>query len=301
LVEHNVPRLIAPGVDSSTELTPDFATTFENIDTFLAAGRKSNGLLGLINTVWGDDAEILMRMSWPGMAYGAAAPWQTTPMDQGKFFSDYAGIMYPPLIAPEVASALENLTEAETNLQKVLGHDTIFPFWADPFKPDTLKNAAMHREDLHRVRISAEEAQRHLYRALSLGGDPTTLSSLLFGSRFLDYAGLRYLYPLEIVDLWQSLGSHPGREQFWYYFGDGVIYPAHGRVADLMYGITELREAFRSSWLAEYSPYRLASALGRWDAEYEYWRRLQERFRAFSTDFREGDTLPPLDTFTKGN
>jgi hypothetical protein len=68
-----------------------------------------------------------------------------------------------------------------------------------------------------------------------------------------------------------------------------------------MYAITELREEFRSGWLAEYSPYRLAAALGRWDAEYEYWRRLQERFRFFSTDFREGDTLPPLDTFTKGN
>jgi hypothetical protein len=68
-----------------------------------------------------------------------------------------------------------------------------------------------------------------------------------------------------------------------------------------MDGIMGLREAFRAGWLAEYSSYRLAAALGRWDAEYEYWRRLQERFRVFSTDFREGDTLPPLDTVTKGN
>jgi len=303
LVAHNVPRFVAPGVerDIQSELIPDFATTFENIDTFLAAGRKSDGLLGLINTVWGDNINLLMRMVWPGLAYGAAAPWQTMPMDQGKFFSEYAGIMYPPQIAPEVASALENLTDAETNLQKLLGHETMFASWPDPFSSKTLKNAAMHREDSHRVRISAEEAEKHLYRALSLGGDPMTLSSLLFGSRFLDYAGLRSLYPLEIVDLWQSLGSHPSREEFWYYFGDGVIYQTHGRTADLMYAITELREEFRSGWLAEYSPYRLAAALGRWDAEYEYWRRLQERFRFFSTDFREGDTLPPLDTFTKGN
>ena len=301
LVAHNVPRFIAPGVDSSTELTPDFVQTFENIDTFLAAGRKSSGLLGLINTVWGDDSELLMRMSWPGMAYGAAAPWQSRPMDQGRFFSDYAGIMYAPLIAPEVAAALENLTEAEANLQKVLGHDTIFPFWAgDPFGPENLKNAAIHREDLRRVRILAEEAQTHLYRALSLGGDPTTLSSLLFGSRFLDYAGLRNLYPLEIVALWQRLGPRPSADQFWRQFGDLVIYQVHGRISDLMYGITELREAYRSAWLAEYSPYRLAAALGRWDAEYEYWRRLQQRFEVFSENIHDGDTLPPLDRFTEG-
>jgi len=303
LVAHNVPRLIAPGVerDITAELIPDYAATFENIDTFLAAGRKSNGLLGLINTAWGDNLTLLMRMVWPGLAYGAAAPWQTMPMDQQKFFSDYASIMYPPPVAAEVASALENLTEAEANLQKVLGYETELVNWIDPFRPKSLKNAAVHREDLRRVRISAEEAEKHLYRALSLGGDPTTLSSLLFGSRFLDYAGLRYLYPLEIVDLWQRLGSHPSVDQFWQSFGNQVIYQVHGRISDLMDEIMGLREAFRSGWLTEYSPYRLASTLGRWDAEYEYWGRLQGRFRVFAADFQDGDTLPPLETLTKRN
>jgi hypothetical protein len=133
-----------------------------------------------------------------------------------------------------------------------------------------------------------------------LGGDPTALASLLFGSRYLDYAGLRYLYPLEIVDLWQSLGSHPSVDQFWQNFGDLVTYQVHGRVSDLTYGITELREEFRSGWLAEYNPYRLAAALGRWDAEYEYWRRLQQRFELFSEKIHDGDALPPLDQFTEG-
>ena len=61
-----------------------------------------------------------------------------------------------------------------------------------------------------------------------------------------------------------------------------------------MDAITELRAAYRSEWLAEYTPYRLESALGRWDAEFEYWRWLQARLEAFSRTSREGDTLPPL-------
>ncbi len=43
--------------------------------------------------------------------------------------------------------------------------------------------------------------------------------------------------------------------------------------------------------------YRLDSALGRWDAEFEYWRQFQARLHAFSSSSREGATLPPLDSF----
>ena len=60
--------------------------------------------------------------------------------------------------------------------------------------------------------------------------------------------------------------------------------------------ITELRAAYRSEWLAQYTPYRLESALGRWDAEFEYWRRLQARLEAFSQSSREGDALPSLES-----
>ena len=89
LVAHHVPHLIAPGVTSWNQIAPDFFRSFENIDTFLAAGQKS-GALGIVNTIWTDDAQILIRMSWPGMAYGAAAAWQSAPMDRKTFFSTFA-------------------------------------------------------------------------------------------------------------------------------------------------------------------------------------------------------------------
>jgi hexosaminidase len=102
LVAHNVPYFVQPGVKSYDQIASDDETAYENIDTFLAAGRHSSAL-GLINSVWSDDAQLLLRMSLPSMAYGAAAPWQSVPMDRADFFFDYARQMYSAAIAPDIA------------------------------------------------------------------------------------------------------------------------------------------------------------------------------------------------------
>ena len=70
-------------------------------------------------------------------------------------------------------------------------------------------------------------------------------------------------------------------------------------MGDLMDSITELRAEYRRAWESEYAPYRLASAIGRFDAEYEYWRRLQARFWEVRRNFREGAALPPLDALRR--
>ncbi len=113
LVAKGVPHFVQPGVTSWSQIAPDFDTSFENIDTFIAAGRKSNAL-GVINSIWADDGQILLRMSLPGMAYGAAAAWQSTLIDRPHFFSNYARIMYPAGISRDVATALEKLSQSET-------------------------------------------------------------------------------------------------------------------------------------------------------------------------------------------
>jgi hypothetical protein len=70
----------------------------------------------------------------------------------------------------------------------------------------------------------------------------------------------------------------------------------HARAADLMDLITELRELYRAAWQAEYTPYRLGAALGRFDAEYEYWRRFQAKLWEMRRNFKEGSPLPALDS-----
>jgi len=301
LVSERVPHIVATGVTSWNQIAPDFDTTFDNIDTFLAAGRKSHAM-GLMNTVWTDDGQMLMRMSWPGIAYGAAAPWQSAPMDQATFFSDYARLMYPPAIASDVATALEDLKKSEGTLQKVLGGQTMIQLWRDPFNPQILKKCAAGHSDLRQTRLLAEDAEARLDHAVALGGDRTTLESLLFGSRLLDYAGQKFQTAPELEEWWQRLGPvRPGNEMWWNEWGSMVIYQDHSRLVDLMDAITELRAEYRSAWRAEYTPYRLASAVGRWNAEYEYWRRMQSRLLTFSESSHEGDKLPPLASFAESH
>lgn len=295
LVDHHIPHFIQPGVTAYAQVVPDFNLSFANIDDFLAAGRRSTTLLGLINSIWADDGEILFRMTLPGMAYGAAAAWQSAPVDRARFFSDYSAIVYPPSVAPDVGAALQALAESESDLQKAVGEQTMFAFWRDPLFTVYLQELEGHEGDLRASRLAAENAEAHLGTALGNGGDPATLNSLVLGSRLLDYAGQRFETPVELADLWTRVGPRrPDADTWWNEWESQVVYQDHSRIVDLMDAITELRAAYQREWLAEYTPYRLGSALGRFDAEYEYWRRFQDQLQEFSDSTHEGTPLPPL-------
>ncbi|MEO6922850.1 MAG: glycoside hydrolase family 20 zincin-like fold domain-containing protein, partial [Bryocella sp.] len=296
LAKAGIPMMIQPGVTSWNQISPDYARTFANIDGFVAAGRNVKAM-GVLVTVWADDGQLLMRMSYPGMAYGVASAWQDHSLKKETFFSDYARLMYPAQVAPDVAQALQALTESETNFQKVFGLNAISGLWYDPFSPVYYKHLASHREDFRQTRLLAEDAEESLMRALANGGDPATLNSLLVGARTLDYAGSRYLSALDIANIWQKIGAtKPDAEKWWNEFGSQVTYQDHSLIVDLMDAITELRPQYKAEWLAEYTPYRLGSTLGRWDAEYQYWRALQDRLKEFSDTSHEGDNLPPLES-----
>jgi hexosaminidase len=293
LIAYDVPNMVASGVSSWVEIAPDFEKTFANVDTLLAAGRKAH-TLGLLNTVWTDDNQVLLRMSWPGIAYGAIAPWQSRPIDQETFFAEYAQIMYPPAASSEMAAALTSLNASELAFQKAAGVETMAAVWNDPFAPSTLKHMEDQRDHLRQTRLLAEDAQEHLIHAQSLGADPVALANFVVGARLLDYAGMKYIYALELNDLWATLPQKPSAQQVHEALAVGVDNYDHSRLADLIDGISQLRPRYRAAWLSQYTDYRLATALGRWDAEYEYWRLAQTRFEAFTSNFKSGDTLPSL-------
>lgn len=287
LVEHHVPHMIATGVNGWSEIVPDFPATFSNIDTFVAAGRKSRAI-GMMNTIWGDDAQLLMRMSWPGLAYGAAAAWQQEPVDRANFFANYAAQMYPDA-APNLSQALSSLSQSETALENVMGQATMDRLWHDPFTPHFLRNCAEHRSDLRQTRLLAEDADARLREALADGENPLTLKSLLFGAQLLDYAGMRYQYACQLSSGWARLGQHPPPQQLSSLLdGPGI------RLRDLVDTITALRPLYKQEWLTEYYPYRLGSALDFWNGEAMHWRRLDERLQQIEFHFKAGDQLPSL-------
>jgi hexosaminidase len=295
LIAKHVPYMVATGVNGWSEIAPDYTLSFENIDTFIAAARKSAGL-GVMNTIWSDDVQMLKRPAWPGIAYGAAAAWQQQPMDRERFFATYAAREYPPASAPSVASALRKMADSETALQAVLGQDTMLALWGSPFAAKTLARSTVHAADLRRSRLLAEGAEEDWLRAVELGADAASARAYIVECRLLDYAGLKFQYGVEITQQWKLLGSHPGSQRLGNDFDNIVVSQQHGKLPDLMETITELKPQYEQAWLEEYTPYRLPAALGRWDAEYEYWRRLQSNLLQMLEAYTPAKGLPPFDS-----
>jgi hexosaminidase len=238
---------------------------------------------------------VLMRLSWPGMAYGAVAAWQSEPVANGSFFAGYARQMYPPSIAGDVTSALVALNASELHLQHALGQNSMMELWRNPFAPARLASSRQHQDDLRQSRLLAEEAQEALARIPSAGDTSGTLDDLVFAARLLDYAGLKFLYSVEIDAAWSALGPHPSRDRL-NEFIDNVSAEQHGRLPDLIDAITALRPHYQRAWLAEYQPYRMATALGRWDAEYQAWQQMQAHLGRYPESYQADSNLPPLES-----
>lgn len=293
LIAENVPNIVCSGVMSWDEIAPDFTVTFDNIDTLLVAGRRSHSL-GLLNTLWTDNDQMLMQMSWPGIAYGAAAAWQQRPMEQKTFFADYARIQYPSSIAPDFAAALAGLNKAERDLHAAVGEETTREFWRDPFTASSLKDLEGKYDDLRRSRLEAEDALVHLYAIRQAAPETPQLDTFIFGAQAVDLADRKFIYAGEIAKPWQSLPPNPTRQQFEDAVGRGMSNETHSRMMDMMDSLTGTRELYRKAWLEQYTPYRMGTALGHWDAEFLFWLRAQRNFEDFRRHFQSDEALPSL-------
>jgi hexosaminidase len=300
LVQNHIPYIVAPGVNGWSEIAPDYTLSFDNIDTFIAAGRAS-GTLGVMNTIWSDDVQMLKRPSWPGIAYGGAAAWQEKTVDREHFFSNYAALEYPPGPAPHIALALQELADSESSLQEVLGQNTMIALWHSPFTAKIVELASTRGDALHRSRLLAESAERNFLQAVAHGGDEDMLRPYIVECRLLDYAGLKFQYGVEILSAWKALGAAPEKALLRNDFENIVVSQQHGKIPDLMEMITELKPEYERSWGSEYTKYRMGAALGRWDAEYEYWRRLQDNLQEVVEEYDPKQGLPPFPSLLPRN
>jgi hexosaminidase len=296
LAKAGLPIVVAPAVWNWNEVSPSFLTSFANISGLLAVGRKY-GAIGLLNTGWSDDAQIIYRMSLPGMAYGAVAAWQSTPVDQDQFFSDYAIQLYSLAVADEAAAGLASLAKSQEAFSTALGGPTMLRFWDDPFEPARLKRLQDRESELRQARLWAGEAEAHFAKALDLKGDPASLSSLLLGARMLDHLGMKNLYAVEIARYFQMLGPGAPREKVNLLLRIQTASHNHGLIQDLMDSTTELKELYRQAWLAEYQTYRLGTALEKWDAEFQYWWKMQKGIQDVIGGLESGEPVPPLEAF----
>ena len=173
--EH-IPQVVAPAIWCYGQIAPDFYYTFANIDGLVRDGRKY-GAMGEMNTGWTDSGQMLYRPALPGMAFGAVAAWQTAPVNQKQFFSDYSAQMYPASAAADVASALDKLTLAEVSLAKVLGRIRCRTYGKIPSLPSSLtrpkqSRGAARRAVAGRGRTGAPATRTGLYPGYLFASQP---------------------------------------------------------------------------------------------------------------------------------
>jgi hypothetical protein len=299
-----LPRFVATGVSIWDQVAPNFDRSFDNIDAFLSRGRE-HGISGLINTLWTDDVAVLFRPAYPGMAYGAAAAWQTGPMNRRNFFSEYARIMYGEAPAAEAAAGIAAVDRSENELALAVGggrpewEETSPSFWDDPLTSAHLARSTAQKEHFHQSRLKAEDAIEHLSQALRLGADSSTLYDTLLEARLLDYAGMKNVYAAEMASVWRDLGEHPDPRRVHFWVGEFNSHD-HSRIQDLMDYSGDLEQTYRAAWLDTYTPYRLGAIMGKWNAEFQYWWKLTRRLHDFAAGFHQGDTLPPLESLSPG-
>ena len=271
LAKAHAPLVVAPAIWNWNEIFPDYHRSFADINGLTATGRRF-GALGILNTGWTDSAQTLYRLSLPGLAFGAVAGWQTGPVDTNRFFADYAALTYPAAVAAEVAPALEDLSTVEEMFERLLDDGTQFGFWADPLEPGRLAKLEARQTECRQARRLAESAEERLLRAVRLAPDDPTLPSLLLSARLFDYLGMKRLYAVEWAGYFRELQANPDPKLVSLYLGNQMNAQDHGMLADLVDASSGLREPYREAWLAESTPYRLGSALARWDGETEFWR-----------------------------
>ena len=275
LAEANIPTVVAPAVWNWNELFPDYHRSMVNINGLTATGRKFK-TLGLLITGWTDCAQTIYRQSLPGLALGAAAGWQSEPVDTNTFFADYTAQVYTPAVAAEVAPALEELSTAQALFWQAFQGATQHAFWADPLEPRRLARLEKHQAELRQARLLAESAQERLDRARRLAPTDPTLNSLVLAARLFDYFGMKSLYAVEWAGYFRQFQASPDPKLEDLYIGNQMNSQDHGMLADLREAISGLKEPYRQTWLEEATSYRLPSALMRFDAEWLYWQAVQQ-------------------------
>ena len=287
LVAAGFDTVISPAVWNWNEIYPDYHRSFVDINGLCALARREKSL-GVLNTGWTDCAQTLYRLSLPGLALGAAAAWQSGPVDTNQFFADYAALTFPANTAHNMAAAMDNLSAVEEMFERILRDNTQHVFWHSPLEPGRLARVEKSETQLRQARLLAESAEEQVLAVRQLMPTDPTVKSLLVSAQMFDYLGMKWLYALEWARYFRELKSNPDPNLVTLYIGIQMNAQDHGMMADLLDTVSGLRESYREAWLEESTPYRLGTALARWDDEEQYWlaawRQVNELLRTWQKD-----------------
>jgi hypothetical protein len=291
---------VAPAVNNYRQVYPNQQLALEDIQQFTRDGQRF-GATGQLNTEWNDDGESLVNMNWYGLLFGAAAAWQQGESSIPAFQQSYAQVFHGDR-SGQLNQAQMQLTDAMTLLHdaKIIGatEGTDGLFWVDPWSHDGQAMAAKIRPIASTVRIDAENALATimLARRDATIREPEALAAMELGARRIDFLALKFQLADEMAAAYAraylaSISTDPklrrtvSREM-------SDINGVNGRIQDLTYGYSQLRDLYEAAWLQSNRPSGLRPVLERYDVAVALWIGRMEKVRVAQRQWAESKSIP---------
>ena len=278
---------VAPGVSSWNRVWPNYAVALPNIQGFVREG-QAGGATGVLTTTWDDNGDAIFEQTWYGIAFGAAAAWQTGEASIERFEQTF-GLRFHGDTTGLIDAAHRHLTAAQTALQATrTGDASSYLFFVDPFSPEGVVDLPRLRPQLATVRIQAESALVKLAQARTQSHlrERAALDAMELGARRIDWLAAKFQIADEIVAAYLKATDPAKTTVSWVDLAE--LSGINGRLQDMRDGYVLTRELFVRSWEAEARPYWLQNDLARYDAEILTWTRrimaMDQARRRFTRD-----------------
>jgi hexosaminidase len=289
--------MVAPGASDWNAIWPNLDVAFVNIRNFVRDGQKV-GAIGELNTTWDDDGESLFDMTWPAMAFGAAAGWQLGESSIDDFKNSYDWAFYRNT-GGTFKEVLENLDQAHGALESAgwpEGANDVL-FWSDPFDPTGAQFMQKASPAARDVRLGAEQALELLYRNRSAArANAGTLDDMIFAAWRLDALGMKIQFTREINHFyWDAYRNLTDENRVNNDLEE--ITAINARLEDLRDATTRLRSMYEKAWLRENRPYWLDNVLIRYDHLASEFQGKIVAVREAQRQYWAQKTLPPPEQF----
>ena len=293
---------VSPSINNYRQVWPNQQFALDDIQQFTRDGQRF-GATGQLNTLWNDDGESLANMNWYGILFGAAAAWQPGESSIPDFQQSFGQVFHGDstgLINQAHAELTAAMALVEDN--KIISHtegtDTLF--WVDPWSKDGQVFAARMRPINSALRLHAERAIVLIAQARAANPnlrETEALDAMDFGARRIDFLCLNF-------QLGDEMATSYSRAQLtaagdWRKAHPGVlaqlsdINGVNGRLQDLTYGYSQLRDMYQQQWLRTYRPANLRPILARYDYTIELWLSRIDKVRSVQRQWGTAHTLPP--------
>lgn len=288
-------QLVCPGVWGWNQIFPNVDSSSKNIINFVRDGQAA-GALGMLNTSWDDDGESLFEMTWYGMVLGAAASWQSRPVDVQTFDTAFDWAFFHNE-GNQFVKAIHALGSVNTLLGSNPSDEI---FWRDPFTSAFQNQARTNADKIRQMRLQVEEAQELLLKnRIQARRNASMIPVMIFAAQRFDHMGRRAQtvekLSREYWDAYLNLGDRTKARRLRRY--TGAIY---NQLREMAEELSELKVSYRQQWLAENRPYWLDSILARYDEGISIWltksRALDEALRTYEAT----STLPDPESFGLG-